>query len=180
MSNPAEGLKKIARRRSLKNREKNPASTSILPLDEIKSAVVFFDADIPGCAQTIALIQDYFTSRGKKVTVFALSLGAQLLSEGMQKATFIHKDNINWFGRIKRGKRHPATDMQEDLFVSLFESDKYPVEYAARCSKARFKAGRSQLSGDTYDLVIVESEGRHLSQNQAFDAIMKFISMIQY
>ena len=177
---PVDALKNFARRHSLKGKEKDPSLTGIEPFSEIKTVSVFFDADIPGAPQTIARIQDYFKQRGKTVFIYAISLGAQIFSEGMQKATFIHREDINWFGKIKTRRRRPGIDAGEDLFISLFAENNFPVEYAARCSKARFKAGRFQIPGYTYDLVIRDPQGSHLSQNQAFDAIMDFIGKIEY
>ena len=142
---PIDALKNFARRHSLKGKEKDPSLTGIEPFSEIKTVSVFFDADIPGAPQTIAKIQDYFKQRGKTVFIYAITLGAQIFSEGMQKATFIHREDINWFGKIKNRKRRQGIDAGEDLFISLFAENNFPVEYAARCSKARFKAGRFQL-----------------------------------
>lgn len=175
-----DSLKQMAQRRCLKGWEKPSSLTGIEPLSEIQTAVVFIDADIPGVVQNIARIHEYFNSRGKKAYIYAVSMGAQLLSEGLQKATFIHKDDLKWYGRPKKGKRHPKLDMEEDMFISLFSEDSFPVEYAARCSNARFKIGRHQLDRDTYDLVVTEPEGRHFSQIQAFDALMGFVSQIEY
>lgn len=175
-----DSLKAAAQRRSLKGWEKNSKLTGIEPLSEIQTAVVFIDANIPGVVQNIARIHEFFNTRGKKAYVYAVSMGAQLLSEGMQKATFIHKEDLKWYGRPKRGKHHPKLDMGEDMFISLFAEDSFAVEYAARCSNARFKVGRRQLERDTYDLVVTEPEGRHFSQIQAFDALMGFVSQIEY
>ena len=178
--NLLDKLKAIARASCLKGREQSPDATGICPLESVRSAVVFFDADIPGCIDTINRIQDYFTKIGKSVTIFGISLGAQLISEGRQKAIFLHKRDINWYGKIRRGKSHPSLDRGEDLFISLYPEDSFPVEYAARCSKARFKTGRKQLKGNTYDLILTYPEDTHLTQNQAFEGIMDFIQNIKY
>jgi len=175
-----DNIKAFAQRQSLKGRQKDPATTGICPLEEIKSVAVFFDADLSGSVLTISRIQELFSKQGIKAQVFPITLGAQIISEGMQKATFVHKDDINWFGKIKTGKKHPLIDVDEDLFISLFQEDSFAVEYAARCSKARFKIGRKQLDGDIYDLVINEPEDRQFNQLQAFESIMNFLLKIKY
>lgn len=170
----------LARKLSLKGKEKDSSLTGLMPLAEVKKVVVIFDADLPESVRTIAAIQDFFEAQGKSVKVFAVTLGVQILSEGMLRATYVHKADINWFGKIKSGESHPQTDTGEDLFISLYAEDTFASEYAARCSNARFKVGRKALSRDVYDLVIGDPVGRELTQLQAFGAISEFLTKIQY
>lgn len=169
----------FARKRSLKGCAKDPDLTGLEPLSSIGKVSVFFDADLPASAQLITYVSDYFNSRGKEVCVFAMLMGMQTLNEGLQKAVFFHKEDVNWFGRLKRGKRYHTTDVGEDMFISLLGEDTFAVEYAARCSSARFKVGRKQLSGNVYDLVVSDSGSEPADQRKVFDAIMEFVEKIK-
>ena len=172
-------IKSIGRKYALAGKEKDSSKTGIIPLERIRTAAVFLDADVPGSVNRVKQIYDYFNKKGISATVFAISLGQQFFSEGMLKAVFIHKENLSWCDCPKQGRRHPSLNVGEDLFISLLPVDSFPVEYAARCSGAQFKVGRKQLPGDVYDLVISEPAGVHVNQIQAFDNIMKFIEIIQ-
>lgn len=174
-----EFIKKRGRRLSLSWREKDSSRTGVIPLEEIRVAEVFLDADAPEAEDTVKCIYEYFTGKGKKVAVFSLSLGRSSHRKKIEGVTYIRKKDISWCDCTKLGRIHPSTNIEEDLFISLLPEDSFPVEFVARCSGARFKIGRKQLSGDVYDLVFSGTEVEAFNQIQAFGNIMDFIERIQ-
>jgi protein-tyrosine phosphatase len=67
---------------------------------------------------------------------------------------------------------------EPDLFISLLPNAIYPLEYMARCSRARFKAGRQQLPGNVFDLVVMDPADKTLSQLEAFREIVKMLETV--
>lgn len=170
----------IVQRISLRHLDSDPKRTGLEPLSNIRSAAVFIDANVPGAVPVINSVHEYFRSRDIKVQIIAITSGEMIFGESMYDATFIHKDDLNWYGKPIEGDEHPNLNLGEDLFLSLFPDNSYTVEYLARCSGARFKIGRKQISDNIYDLVISENGDFNLNQQQAFQAIMKFVEQIQY
>ena len=91
------------------------------------------------------------------------------------------KEDLNWWGYLKpraRGGRGNAR--KEDLFISLAGNpDQFAAEYEARCSTARFKAGRHQLKGGVYDLVVSDTAPEPVAMKEAFEVIEKMLNNIK-
>lgn len=174
-----EFIKKRGRRLSLSWREKDSSKTGVIPLEEIKVTEVFLDADTSDAEDAVKYIYEYFGKKGKKVAVFSLSLGRGSEKKRIKGVTYIRKKDLSWCDCTKLGRIHPCTNIEEDLFISLLPEDSFPVEFVARCSSARFKIGRKQLSGNVYDLVFSGTEVEAFNQIQAFGNIMDFIERIQ-
>lgn len=172
-------IKKRGRRLSLSWREKDSSMTGIIPLGKISVAEVFLDASAPDAEDTVKCIYEYFEGKGKNVEVFSLSFGRGSVKKKIEGVRYIRKKDISWCDCTKLGRIHPYTNIEEDLFISLLPKDSFPVEFVARCSSARFKIGRKQLSGNVYDLVFSETEVEAFNQIQAFENIMDFIERIQ-
>jgi hypothetical protein len=68
---------------------------------------------------------------------------------------------------------------EPDLFISLLTTTEYPLEFMAKCSRAKFKIGRVQLPGDTFDLVIKDPEDRKYSEAEVFKELAKFMEKIR-
>ena len=66
-----------------------------------------------------------------------------------------------------------------DLFISLIRGGDFPIEFMAKCSRARFKIGRQQLPGDTFDMVVSEPEDKVFSQEEVFSGIRDYLKFIE-
>ncbi len=138
--------RKVIRRLCLRaHRSKVP--TGLLPLSEIKSAVVYVNAVEPYCEPFKLKLKDYFGKRGIEVKI------------------------ISEFDQDLR------TD--SDFFLALNPKRCINELYAASSSTARFKAGRHQIGGGIYDLVVSDSEEEPLPMKDAFDAIEKMLINIK-
>ena len=152
----------MARRWALR-RLPAPAPTSLLPMQEIRSAVVYVDgqttAEDPAVA--VRLVQRLLTDRGIAVRILCPQ-----------------KQDLNWFGRLKPAVRG-GTDA--DLFLSLAASpDNFTAAYEARCSTARFKVGRCALPDRVFDLVAASpaQDGPDV-QAGAIPGILELLDKIQ-
>ena len=68
---------------------------------------------------------------------------------------------------------------EADLFISLIRGTDYPLEFMAKCSQAKFKVGRVQLPGNTFDLVFKDPEDRKLSEAEVCKELIKFMAKIR-
>ena len=159
MKNP---FVQFARRWALRHLPATPP-TSLLPMSDIHSAVVYVDgqttAEDPEVAGRIA--RRLLADRDIEVRVLCP-----------------RKDDLDWLGRIKPAVRG-STDA--DLFLSLVASpDDFTATYEACCSTARFKVGRCMLPGRVYDLVLdsPEQEGPDI-QAEALPALMELLDKIR-
>ena len=70
-------------------------------------------------------------------------------------------------------------DGEPDLFISLLTTTDYPLEFMAKCSRAKFKIGRVQLPGDTFDLVVKDPEDRRYNEAEVFRELAKFLAKVR-
>jgi len=159
MKNPLrEFLQRMALRKA-----RSTVPTSLLPMRQIRRAVVFVDAQLPDEDPAVAarIAQRLLSDRGIEVSI---------LCPG--------REDLDWVGRVKPDSR-PAPGA--DLYLSLSGSpDSFTAAYEARCSDARFKVGRYPLSGDVFDLVVA-SPGPTGPEDQAeaLPAILEILDKIQ-
>lgn len=173
------GLLALMARNSSLKKHRSKVPTGMTPLDEIKKATVFVDSVQNNFTELITEINDFFENRQIEVRVFVLALkSTNALAEGQFKADFLHRKNINWYGRIKRNKRTPQIPADDDLFISLSQDDCYPIEYAARTSNARFKIGRTKYSDNLYDIVFTNGKAQK-DDLTAFRAISDFLTKVR-
>ena len=108
------------------------------------------------------------------MSIFALS--SEKKASAPEGVYLLLPRDLDCLGRLRRG---PLFKPEEDFFASLFEQDPFAVEYAARCSKAVFKAGRSQLEGDVYDLVTLTPDGETAGAADAFNLLSSLLDKIR-
>ena len=156
------------RRRALR-RDASGVPTGFAPLSRIRRAAVFLDATAPDGAAAIGAVHAWCRKHGIEVQVYALSLSeVQHLNEGRFPAVFFHRQDLNWYGRIRRREKTPAVSPEADLFISLIPDPLFAVEHAATSSKAFFKVGRHNTRQQLFDLVVADPEGRSFSQGEVF------------
>ena len=118
-------------------------------LSRIHSAVVLLDADAPDFPEAALEVEEFF--RKKKVV---LTLKA------------VHRHSFIFPPR------------ETDLFLSLLPAKNWHVSIDARLSKATFKAGRLQLPGEVFDLVVSSPEGSSYGQIAVFRRIIELMQQI--
>ncbi len=173
-------IKDFLRRHSLK-KAASRQPTGLLPLQAVKSAVAFIDVEDPGFDSCKNAILAFYREKGIKGDIFffdfrKIAKGERLITS--INTTVLRKD-LNWYGRPSREKARIMLDGNPDLLLSLFPTVNYPLEYMVRCSTARFKVGREQLSGNIFDLVALDPPGSPLSQANAFREIVNLLEKIR-
>lgn len=134
--------------------------TSILPLSKIKKATVFVDMDADAD----------FVSKDIRKFFGDYDIPVQIISP--------QKWDINIFGYMKKPKMKEMYDFDADIFISLSGPENFTGEYASRCSRARFKVGRFDLSSNVFDIVIANREHQLPRQPIAFATIKEYLLKI--
>ena len=118
-------------------------------LSRIHSAVVLVDADAPDFPEAALEVEQFFRGKGISLTLKA-----------------VHR----------RGFILPPPEV--DLFLSLLPAANWHADLDVRMTKASFKAGRRQLSGEVYDLVVSTPEGSSYGQVAVFRRIIELMEQI--
>ncbi len=173
-------IKNLFRRWSIrKMASKEP--TGLLPLQKVRSGVAFIgveEQDFEACKNSILAFYRKYNIKGS-VFFFDfrnLEKGERLITS---IATTVLRKDLNWYGRPSQEKTRQMLEGEPDLFISLLPATSYPLEYMARCSKARFKVGRQQIPGEVFDLVVLDPASKKLSQREAFGEIVKLLETVQ-
>ena len=173
-------IKAFLRRWSLR-KSASTEPTGLLPLQDVHSAVAFISVegqDFEACKNDILA---FCRTHNIKGSVFffdfrKIEKGERLITS--ITTTVLRKD-LNWYDRPSPEKTRAMLEGEPDLFISLLPANSYPLEYMARCSKARFKVGRQQLPGNVFDLVVLDPADKKLSQREAFGEIVKLLETIK-
>lgn len=172
-------IKNVFRKRYLR-RKKSNVETGFIPLSRINSSIVFIDSEDKHSDECKERVLAYFKSKGIKVDVFFFDFSKKSKDDRQitsLNTTVLRKD-LNWCGRPSKDKTNQMLQTNADLFISLLDNADFPIAYMAKCSTARFKIGRRQLSGSTFDLVIEDSATGSYSHEEAFNAITRYLETI--
>ena len=173
-------LQELFRRYSLR-RNASQEPTGLLPVGSVRSAVAFIDVEDTSFDRCKQALMNFFRERGIKFDIFffdfrKLTQGERLITS---ITTTVLKKDLNWYGRPSQEKMKLMLEGEPDLFLSLLPQNSFPLEYMARCSRARFKVGRQQLPGGVFDLVVLDPAGKRLSQEEAFRSILTYLERIK-
>lgn len=173
-------LNDIFKRRSLRRRA-STTSTGIVPLGSIKSAAVVIDVEDNEYDECKEMILNYFKKVGIPVDIFYFDF--RKLDEKERLITSITntilKKDLNWYRKPSLEKTMFLKDGGGELFISLINNADFPIEWMAKCSPAKFKIGRKQVDGNTFDLVIADSPEESYTQKQAFMEIVRMLDKIE-
>ena len=156
--------------------------TGIIALDGISSVNVVIDVEEPGFDELKEDIFAWGRSKGIKVSIYFLDLRRlnkdELLLTSITNT--ILKKELDWLGTPDLAKIAPMIEEESDLFISMVDSDRFTVDFMARCAKARFKIGRREYDGHPYDMIMSGNETADLRSEakQIFAAITDFITKI--
>lgn len=174
-----DAIRNFLRKRSLKNFA-STVPTGITPLREIRSAVAFIDVEDTSFDACKLALQAFFRENGIKGEIFFFDfrkIGSEERLITSITNTVLKKD-LDWCGRPSREKVDLMLAVEADMFISLIPGTPFPLEYMAKCSRARFKAGRRQLPGNTFDLVVTDPAGQTLNEKESFEAMRNFFEKI--
>ena len=173
-------IKTFFRKRSLR-KHSSTVPTEILPLGKIRSYVAIIDVEEQSFDTCKTAIMNFFRTHDIKGCVFFQDfrkIGSEdRLITSIQ--TTITKKDLDWIGRPSRYKLNVLEEQAPDLFISLVKNQDFAIEYMARTSKARFKIGRRQMTGNIYDFVISDPSGKEITQLESFMAIKSYLTKIQ-
>lgn len=159
MTNP---LKYLVRRFALR-KFRSAVPQSIIPLDSVKCAAVFVDRGLPGADAAGTAARNFFESRGIAVLLLRPD-----------------ERQLNFAGFMRRKFRIPDGGRHEDLFISLSDDpENFASEFEARCSPARFKAGRIRLTGGVFDMIVSPPGDERADQAAVFGAISEYLLKIK-
>ena len=173
-----EALRQLFRARARK-RLRSERPTGLLPLGQIRRATVIIDAEDSGFDESTRAVLAFFRRHGIKGQLIYLDLrkiGRQELLTTSITHTVLRRD-LNWYGLPDRKKL--ALLGEPDLLLSLTPRDDFPVECLVAHCPARFKAGRRQLAGKLFDLVVSDSGDSPAGGSATFQQISRFLEQIQ-
>lgn len=156
-------------------RSRSKTATAIRPLSSLKKVAVIMDADAPDAQKCASAVKDYFSSRYLPSDIYALSFSKEKVE--LKDCIVIGRKNRNFYSRPKRSKKHPAVDYNTDLLVDLSLDNNFSQKYILRCSKAKFKMGRSQECSKYFNIVISNSEA--YSQSEVFAQMASLLNTIK-
>lgn len=174
-----EFIKNFFRKRYLTKFE-SKVETGLLPLSEIKNAVTFIDVEDPSFDACKEQILAFYRENKIKGEIFFFDFRKISNEERLITSinTTVLRKDLDWLGRPSQQKVDLMLENNPDLFISLIAGKSFPIEYMAKCSNARFKIGREQLSGGTFDLVISDPFDKTYSQDEVFKNIKQYLNKI--
>lgn len=171
----------LLRRRILK-KNASDIPTGLLPMSDIKSANFVIDVSETGFDLLKEDILAWGRSNDIKTNIYFFDfrkLGQDELLLTSIHTTIIRRE-LNWIGVPPKDKIAALTDEKSDLFVSLISNGDFPIDYISRCTKARFKIGRTAYNGHPFDLTVSGNSAEDLRSDarEIFEAMTELISKI--
>ena len=167
------------RRRRLR-KDASDIPTGFLPLGKIKSANVVIDAQEPDFELLREDILSWGKACGIKVSIFFIDMH----KPGKGELPSISKELL-WYGAPQADKVQLLMNDDADLFICMVDSSDFLVDYLCKCSHARFKVGRKEYPGHSFDMIIANNAASdHRSElrsdsREVFACIQSFLKKIQ-
>lgn len=157
--------------------------TGLIPLSSIKTANVVIDVEEPGFDVLKEDIMAWARNTGIKVNIYFFDfrrIGKDELLLTSITNTLLKKE-LDWTGMPDLTKVAGVIEEKSDLFISMVDNGNFPIDFLARCSKARFKIGRYEYDGHPYDMILAGGETTDLRSEarQIFAAITDFLTKIK-
>ena len=172
-------IKDIFRKNYLK-KFTSTVPTGIMPIGKVRSAVAFIDVEDTTFDKCKEDILSFYRENGIKGEIFFFDFRKLDSQERLITSitNTILKRDLDWFGKPSAEKVDLMLGHNPDMFISLINSTDFPIEFMAKCSNARFKVGRRQLPGNTFDLVVSDPSDRSLSEAEIFAGIKAYLVKI--
>ena len=174
-----DNVKEIFRRKYLK-KYSSDVDTGFVPISSVRSAVAFIDVEDTSFDKCKEDILAFFKEHGIKGEIFFFDFRKIDSQERLITSitnTILKKD-LNWCDKPSDEKVALMLGSDPDLFLSLVNSTDFPIEFMAKCSRARFKIGRRQLPGNTFDLVISDPSDKVVSEAEIFTGVKLYLDKI--
>ena len=157
--------------------------TGLIPLSSIKTANVVIDVEEPGFDVLKEDIMAWARNTGIKVIIYFFDfrrIGKDELLLTSITNTLLKKE-LDCTGMPDLTKVAGVIEEKSDLFISMVDNGNFPIDFLARCSKARFKIGRYEYDGHPYDMILAGGETTDLRSEarQIFAAITDFLTKIK-
>lgn len=175
-------IRDYIRRKRLKRYESD-VETGLVPFSEINTVNIIIDVEEPGFDELKEDVLSWGRASGRKVNLYFFDfrrLGKdELLLTSITNT--ILKRELDWTGMPDISKMAPLLEEPSDLFVSMIDNGEFPIDFIARCTKARFKIGRRDYEGHPFNMILSGSEMMDLRSEarQIFAAITDFITKIK-
>lgn len=157
--------------------------TGLIPMSEISTVNVIIDVEEPGFDELKEDIMAWGRGKDFKVNLYFFDfrrLGKDELLLTSITNTLLKKE-LDWVGMPDLSKIAPLMEEKSDLLISMVDNGKFPIDFVARCTKARFKIGRYEYEGHPFDMILSGGEIADLRSEarQIFAAITEFITKIK-
>lgn len=161
----------------------NDIPTGFIPMNEVATVSVIVDVEEPGFDEFKEEILAWGRRTGLKVSIFFFDfrkLGKEELLLTSITNTILRKD-LDWTGMPDLSKVSALVEEKSDLLISMIDNHEFPIDFLAKCTKARFKIGRHAYKGHPYDMILSGGETADLRSDakEIFSAITEFITKIK-
>ncbi len=157
--------------------------TGLVPMSEISTVNVIVDVEEPGFDELKENILAWGRSAGVKLNLYFFDfrrLGKDELLLTSITNTILKKE-LDWLGMPDLSKIAPLTEEKSDLLISMVDNGRFPIDFIAHCTKARFKIGRYGYEGHPYNMILAGGVTADLRSEarQIFAAITDFLTKIK-
>lgn len=147
--------------------------TGFVPLGKIRKAVVLVDGSLPDAGKTVDAIHSFDGFAGRQVETVVLGWRG----EPIKNATVVRPRDINFYGRVKRGRKYPRIHVGEELLVSLVsDPENFTATQISLSSEALFKIGRFHMPKEIFNIVVLGDEGGQL---RAFGLVCDILKSVK-
>lgn len=130
--------------------------TGLLPLKDIRKALVVVDGTEPGCLGYADRMKAFL--EGYKIETSLIYIDLRKISKDMQVFVageeVITRKDVTWYGMPRMKRKGLLFSGETDLLVNLRDSSDFTGDFISRTSGARFKIGSSAYPGNPFDLVV--------------------------
>ena len=157
--------------------------TGLIPMSEISSVNVIIDVEEPGFDDLKDDIMAWGRSIDAKVSIYFFDfrrLGKEELLLTSITNTLLKKE-LDWVGMPDLTKISPLIEEKSDLLISMVDNGSFPIDFVARCAKARFKIGRHAYQDNPFDMIISGGDTADLRSDarKIFAAMTDFLTKIR-
>ena len=157
--------------------------TGLIPMSEISTVNVVIDVEEPGFDELKDDILAWGRSVNVKVDIYFFDFRRLSKDELLLTSitNTILKRELDWTGMPNPGKITSLINDKCDIFISMIDNGNFPIDFVARCCKARFKIGRHYYEGHPFDMIMKGNETTDLrsESRQIFSAITEFLTKIK-
>lgn len=163
------------------NKTGNDIQTGLTPVSNLRSVTVLLDINDAREEGCLDRIRKYFKTRGMSCEIWFLDLNKKHKEgeESPDPERTITKKDLNWFDKPSRERINKISGENPELFISLVNKNSFTIAFITKSLPAKFKIGRMQLKTRIFDLVIEDSPSGEFTASQAFDEIVKYLTIIK-